>query len=282
MRLSPSPARPAAGCAEEDRGGARRRVKDEGVRLTLGRVREILRVSAELYDATTPAAARSALPRALASVVPTRVTVVTIADDFRAGGRARMGETVTHGFSGPAEQEAMLASYSDASRDPAVAMLEARRARAPVVLRRDVVADADWYRSEFVQANRIEKGYDDAIYGAVVVGAGRAVGVGLHREVGDRPFSEEDREAVALLLEFAPRLDLLGSPEAPQVWASLPRRERETLDALLSGASEKEAAARLGVTASTLHGYVKSLYRRLGVRSRAELFVRFGARRGPP
>ena len=54
---------------------------------------------------------------------------------------------------------------------------------------------------------------------------------------------------------------------------ALSPRERDTLDCLLTGAAEKEVAARLGLSVHTVHSYVKSLYRKLGVSTRAELLV---------
>ncbi len=55
---------------------------------------------------------------------------------------------------------------------------------------------------------------------------------------------------------------------------TLTPRERATLACLLAGASEKEAAARLGLSIHTVHQYVKCLYKAYGVRSRAELMAR--------
>ena len=52
-----------------------------------------------------------------------------------------------------------------------------------------------------------------------------------------------------------------------------PRRLRQTLRCLLEGDSEKQAAARLGLSRHTVHGYVLELYRRLDVASRAELMA---------
>jgi DNA-binding NarL/FixJ family response regulator len=52
------------------------------------------------------------------------------------------------------------------------------------------------------------------------------------------------------------------------------RRAAQTLDALLGGASEKEIADRMGLSVHTVHQYVKTVYRALGVRSRAELMAR--------
>jgi DNA-binding CsgD family transcriptional regulator len=48
-------------------------------------------------------------------------------------------------------------------------------------------------------------------------------------------------------------------------------REREVTQLMLSGASTEEAAAELWITTETLRGHVKSLFTKLGVRSRPEL-----------
>ncbi|HEX6810785.1 MAG TPA: helix-turn-helix transcriptional regulator [Planctomycetota bacterium] len=58
----------------------------------------------------------------------------------------------------------------------------------------------------------------------------------------------------------------------------LPPRLRLVLDQLLSGASEKEIAAKLRLSSHTVHQYVKLIYQRLGVSSRAELMAQFISR----
>ena len=60
---------------------------------------------------------------------------------------------------------------------------------------------------------------------------------------------------------------------APAV--ALSPRMRQTLERLLAGDSEKEIAARLGVSRHTVHVYVKTLYRKFDVCSRGELLARF-------
>lgn len=70
-------------------------------------------------------------------------------------------------------------------------------------------------------------------------------------------------------------------PNGPQPPAAAPRpaanhlppRVRRVLDYLLQGQSEKEAADALGLRPHTVHSYVKILYKRLGVRSRAQLLA---------
>jgi DNA-binding NarL/FixJ family response regulator len=52
-------------------------------------------------------------------------------------------------------------------------------------------------------------------------------------------------------------------------------RLQETLELLLSGESEKQIAARLELSRHTVHEYVKALYKRFDVSTRAELLARW-------
>lgn len=54
----------------------------------------------------------------------------------------------------------------------------------------------------------------------------------------------------------------------------LPRRLRETLACLLEGDSEKQVAAKLGLSPHTVHIHVKRLYRHFEVSSRGELLAK--------
>jgi DNA-binding CsgD family transcriptional regulator len=51
-------------------------------------------------------------------------------------------------------------------------------------------------------------------------------------------------------------------------------REQETLTLLLEGLSAKVIADRLSIGVHTANGYTKSIFRRFGVHSRAELVAR--------
>lgn len=78
---------------------------------------------------------------------------------------------------------------------------------------------------------------------------------------------------VAVLLEPARRPDL-----APLVMAAaaLTAREREVTALFLSGTGEAEIARRLWLSAHTVHGYVKAIFAKLNVGSRAELAALLG------
>ena len=58
----------------------------------------------------------------------------------------------------------------------------------------------------------------------------------------------------------------------------LPPRLRQTLACLLEGDSEKQVAARLGLSNATVHQYVTALYRHFAVQSRAQLLARLNKR----
>jgi DNA-binding NarL/FixJ family response regulator len=55
----------------------------------------------------------------------------------------------------------------------------------------------------------------------------------------------------------------------------LPRRMEQTLRSLLGGDSEKQVAAKLGLSQHTVHVYVKQIYKKYGVSTRAELLARW-------
>jgi len=75
--------------------------------------------------------------------------------------------------------------------------------------------------------------------------------------------------AIRLMLdEVAPK------KRSPELTMGLSKRMKDTLQHLLAGDSEKEVAAKLGLSRHTVHIHVKNLYKRLGVCSRAELMAK--------
>ncbi len=61
---------------------------------------------------------------------------------------------------------------------------------------------------------------------------------------------------------------------APANDSELSPRMEQTLRHLLDGSSEKEVARKLSLSRHTVHVYVKALYRRFAVSSRAELLAK--------
>jgi DNA-binding NarL/FixJ family response regulator len=92
--------------------------------------------------------------------------------------------------------------------------------------------------------------------------------------IGGRDFSHRE---VRLLEFFHGELrPLIGrqlvsaSEPSPE---NLSRRLRQTLACLAEGDGEKQVAARLGISPTTVHQYVTVLYRRFGVQSRSQLLA---------
>lgn len=57
--------------------------------------------------------------------------------------------------------------------------------------------------------------------------------------------------------------------------AALTPRERQTLRHLLKGRNEAQTAKRMRLCASTVHVYVRGIYRKLRVKSRSQLMAKF-------
>ena len=92
-------------------------------------------------------------------------------------------------------------------------------------------------------------------------------------EYGAAPFQRRDARLVRLLnTELARLIGPVLSDETDPV-SALPPRLRKTLERLLMGDSEKQAALALGLSKATVHEYVGLLYRHFSVNSRSELMI---------
>jgi DNA-binding CsgD family transcriptional regulator len=148
--------------------------------------------------------------------------------------------------------------------------------------RRQVVPDREWYHSASFNEYRKVAGADHqltSIYQVTTRGAISSLCV--HRAVGERDFSPRERAIASFFHVELGRLigGALISALEPSV-SALPPRLRQTLMCLMEGDSEKQVAARLGLSAWTVHQYVTMLYRRLGVRTRGELMAHVSKRLG--
>ena len=97
----------------------------------------------------------------------------------------------------------------------------------------------------------------------------------LRRRPGRRAFGARERLVLDLvqcemLWLYRPDLPALSPDGVP-----LSPRQRQTLQLLLAGNSEKEIAAQMGLSHNTVHHYVKALHRHFGVSSRSELLARW-------
>lgn len=143
-----------------------------------------------------------------------------------------------------------------------------------VLLRYEAVTREEWDGSSS-EAFYDSLGVVDHIVGVLPLTPGVEFYCVSSRLIGEPPFGESERdmlfEALGGLHAPARRLALsfgLGGGKD-----ALRPRERQTLQGLLRGLSEKEVARELGIAPRTAHEYVVAVYRKLGVRSRGELLA---------
>ncbi|HEY8080118.1 MAG TPA: helix-turn-helix transcriptional regulator [Labilithrix sp.] len=157
--------------------------------------------------------------------------------------------------------------------DPLTRALVERNERVVTVSRADVVTPSDWERSMVRNDIHRASSIDESLVSMVRKGGECVSVIALKRAWGERPFCDEERDLLDLAHgecawvfrddEAQTPLDIHWSP-----------RERETLGLLLTGQSEKAIAATLGLSPHTVHDYVKVIFRKVGVASRAELMAR--------
>jgi DNA-binding CsgD family transcriptional regulator len=141
--------------------------------------------------------------------------------------------------------------------------------------REQLMGDAEWYRcAEFQEMHRYF-GVDDLLVSAKRTKHPPMVfALFTVRDLGEKRHGEREQRLVHLFHHELSRY--VGTALAlahDEVFATLPPRLRQTLECLLEGDSEKQAALRMGLSRHTVHDYVTALYRRLGVSSRPELMA---------
>lgn len=146
--------------------------------------------------------------------------------------------------------------------------------------RPDLVPDADWYRSAYFDLHR-QVGCDVILFSYQALPTPDELSsVVLVRAAGESDFS--GREKAMIRETHAAIGPLIGGPLArfadPSP-ADLPPRTRQVLRSLLEGDTDKQIAARLGMSIHTVNGHTKLIYRHFGVAGRAELLARW-VRRG--
>ncbi len=140
-------------------------------------------------------------------------------------------------------------------------------------VRRQIVGDREHYASDYYRDYLSPIHIDDSLCSFHELPDGSFDAVTLHRRSRDRPWSPREVELLTLVHREA--ATMVGGELASGEGYRLPLAPRlqETLDATLDGLSEKEIAARMRLSEHTVHQYVKALYRRYRVRSRAELMA---------
>ena len=121
-----------------------------------------------------------------------------------------------------------------------------------------------------------QAGFGHNIVSTYALQPGVCSGIGFHRRFGKSEFTERDRTIVHLVFQ---QVEWLHRDNAKipinRTLLNLSQRERQVLIFLMGGDSLKQVAKRLQLSHHTVGDYVKSIYRQLGVNSRAELLSHF-------
>jgi PAS domain S-box-containing protein len=128
------------------------------------------------------------------------------------------------------------------------------------------IITCDWYNSSLVDES------------------GKVIGVAsLVQDISERKRTEEQlSQAIQEVLQDASWFTQLvmeklarikNGSQANDALTELTERERQVLELLSTGASNKKIGARLGLSAQTVRNYVSHIYSKLNLRSRAEAVV---------
>ncbi len=99
--------------------------------------------------------------------------------------------------------------------------------------------------------------------------------VAIHRRIDARLFSERESLIAHVVLTGVAWLYEEGDAERDGVWVELGPRLITVMNLLLQGVARKDIAEHLRISPHTVNDYVKTVYRRFGVRSQPELMRRF-------
>jgi DNA-binding CsgD family transcriptional regulator len=146
--------------------------------------------------------------------------------------------------------------------------------------RKSLVSDRDWYGSFVFNEFHKPAGIDDTVMSLHRLPGGHLHDIGFCRAVGEPHFSWRERRLIHLFhVELGPQIGVTLARNGEPSVSNLAPRLRRTLECLLEGDGEKQAATRLGLSRSTVHEYVTLLYDHFQISSRGELLAHF-LRRG--
>ncbi|GHT85889.1 hypothetical protein FACS18947_5190 [Bacteroidia bacterium] len=94
-------------------------------------------------------------------------------------------------------------------------------------------------------------------------------------ESGEQVPAPKREEAAAVKIDTNAPPHIIPAENVPAV-SKLTPREREVFTLLIEGAKLKDIAEVLGVKFSTVNTHQKSIYKKLGVNTRAECIIRYG------
>jgi DNA-binding CsgD family transcriptional regulator len=196
----------------------------------------------------------------------------------------RLYQAMDHGWATPGDREvwATHQAREEYTREPILGLFQAFGSRMGLCARHQAIDDKSWFGSSYYNETHRVCGLDEMLVSFEDIPGGKRQNlVSVLRPKGQGIFRRSERRLVRLFhtelaRHFGGSLATLDDPTP----SSLTPRLRETLRCLLQGDSEKQVAARLGLSTLTVHEYIKGLYKHFRVRSRPELMAYFLRRSG--
>ena len=177
--------------------------------------------------------------------------------------------------SGRRVHEAYLAR-GDLTPDPNTPGIMRLFGRVATSLREQLADDRTWYGSEYFNETRRVMRSDGLLLSQQPIMGGTMVDVvGLTHDLRGYKFGLREQRLVRLFrAELARVWDAVPLHAPSDPLAGLSPRQRQLAHLLAGPDGEKQIAAQLGLSHYTIHNYIRALYRRLDVGSRAELNAR--------
>ncbi len=172
-------------------------------------------------------------------------------------------------------QARIYEQFEQAEIDPHTLALIAKAGKTRSFLRSELVDDTTWSKSWLYDEVFRPLGIRDRLVGAHAVNLRSESYFGFDRTKTDKPFGDRERDILRLFLYgnpafFREQMCVRGLTGAH---TGLTPREQDVLRMLLTDRSERDIGLALGLTTNTVHQYVVSLCRKLGVKGRLGLMA---------
>jgi DNA-binding CsgD family transcriptional regulator len=170
----------------------------------------------------------------------------------------------------------------DLSADPCTPEIMRRMQQPFTSVRSLLVNDRDWYTSPYFNDFKKQMRSDDILVSIVPMPQiGILHGIGGDRRAGSKPMGRREIICTGLIHQELARRWHRSLAQSVLIERKLSRRLRELLGYLRGSDSEKDIAARMGLSPHTVHNHVRRLYREFKVSSRAELLIADNKQRLP-
>lgn len=257
--------------------------KDESGALRVEDLRALLRIINGLHEAPPdPLIRKRFLLKELCALSRAKVGICAITHLAQPLRTLSPVPAVIFGIRGDAENAILHRYYqtgepSDPFRSAMIRQLLKKGLTLLTRRREQVIPNDTWNRSDHVLQVRRPTGLGHCVCSMLPLEGTQLVGeLMLFRGAGERkPFSPRELSLLDVFhgeVAWIYQADVpFGSPDIQ----SLTPRQRQTLQYLLAGHSEKQIASMLRLSRNTVHHYVKALHRHFNVSSRSELLARW-------